>query len=159
MEKINIGQDSSNLLSYTLIRLANYYSRNSKVDGVFMCCYNDMLVRGRELVPTVNLVLMVTDLLEKSELGNLSEVLQEVEAKTGVKLTVNVRDSEDYCLAMMSSRIDSAYRSVLNGQILFDRTGKYGVLQFAFKKSQDLRTGAVKYVEFEPSLKLEKVKR
>lgn len=156
-ETLQIGTEKSILLSNTIAQIVNCYCKSKKIDAIYLQSYNEN-EKEKSPKPTIELVLMYNDSSYDQELYDLKRAIKLIDDKTGIALIVNGDASFNYDTIMMHRREERACRDLVNGTILFDRTGEFIKLRDRLiKYDNEVTLPYANNIDFEPPLQFTKI--
>jgi len=159
MEKLNIGEKNSNLLSDAIAQIVNFYSKNNKIDCIYMRSYviKNYLSQPVQNCDSLNIriSLLYNDYIYEKDICKLDRLIKIIKEKTNINLIINFRDNYGYNINMEDSSEYIACRDLYNSKILFDRTGYFTNLQQSlFNYAEELNTKITTNIELIPPLTL-----
>lgn len=127
------NENNEELISSAINELVSYYSSKEGTNGIIKEVNND--VNG---MIVISLTITYTDLIfETNEYFGFIRKLEDIFKKTNVKILFGLRDSCEYGMLdiyhMQCGKFNKC-DTLIDGDILFDRTGKYKDLQKIAKK-------------------------
>lgn len=168
MQKVNLTNKKTNILSNIITQISSYYSKNEMIDAIYIICYNnkkaeEKFIRKNNNVPTIEILLAVNSIIDKKELTSLDKARKIIYDMTGVYIDIKTAFSKNYYLYGSHKRELLACQDLANGTLLFDRTGTLSRLKKELVERKYYFTELINkpyenLIEFEPPLKLKKIK-
>ena len=129
--------EKNELVQNTIEKICNHYSAKDNISGILKVVNTDELGIKR-----IKLILIYTKLEFESKHFGFSDCSDKCNICDDVVLLIESRENIDFGLLSRFNFLDgqpSAFSFLADGEILYDRTGKYSKLQKEIKKELPLR--------------------
>lgn len=142
---MNLGEERTELIANTIASIVNQCSKNSNVDGMLMNCYAENNVSDgiKKYIPVIKLSIVCITSLNIKDMLNIEKQVKELGNKTNIKVLTDFRDSIEFGLLglyNLSCGESNPCNSLIDGEILYDRTKKYADLKNRAKNLANIKS-------------------
>ena len=130
-------ENNKELIGLDINELVSYYSNKEGINGILMEINNDSDERTE-----IRIIITYTDLKVVNKDLCLVRKLEEISKKSNVKVLINFIPSIEFGLLgihLLEKGQPNCCSTLIDGYILFDRTGKYQELQDIAKRTSSSR--------------------
>lgn len=159
MEKISIENNREKIESI-IAKIVTEYAKNDKVYAIYMNSFQKWK-EGQSKEPIIEVVLVLDTPLSKKEIINFDKQIKEIYDETGIIINIGSRLTDYYNYHLLDMEEKLAAQELKNGCLLYDKTGSFSELKnyLIYRNTEVLLPNYLNAVEFEPPLRLKKIKQ
>lgn len=116
---------------------------------------------GQNKEPIIEIALVYDKPLSKKEIINFDKQIKEIYDKTGIIINIGGRLTAYYNYYLLDMKDKLAAQELQNGYLLYDKTGSFSELKnyLIYRNTEVLLPNYLNAIEFEPPLRLKKIKQ
>lgn len=159
MEKISIENNRETIESI-IARIVAEYAKNDKVHAIYMNSFQKWK-EGQSKEPIIEIALVYDKPLSKKEIINFDKQIKEIYDETGIIINIGGRLTDYYNYYLLDMEDKLAAQELQNGCLLYDKTGSFSELKdyLTYRNTEVLLPNYLNAIEFEPPLRLKKIKQ
>lgn len=159
MEKISIENNRETIESI-IARIVAEYAKNDKVHAIYINSFQKWK-EGQSKEPIIEIVLVYDKPLSKKEIINFDKQIKEIYDETGIIINIGGRLTDYYNYYLLDMEDKLAAQELQNGYLLYDKTGSFSELKnyLIYRNTEVLLPNYLNAIEFEPPLRLKKIKQ
>lgn len=159
MEKISIENNRGKIESI-IAKIVTEYAKNDKVYAIYMNSFQKWK-EGQSKEPIIEIALVYNKPLSKKEIINFDKQIKEIYDETGIIINIGGRLTDYYNYHLLDMEEKLAAQELKNGCLLYDKTGSFSELKnyLIYRNTEVLLPNYLNAVEFEPPLRLKKIKQ
>ena len=159
MEKISIENNRETIESI-IARIVAEYAKNDKVHAIYINSFQKWK-EGQSKEPIIEIALVYDKPLSKKEIINFDKQIKEIYDETGIIINIGGRLTDYYNYYLLDMEDKLAAQELQNGYLLYDKTGSFSELKnyLIYRNTEVLLPNYLNAIEFEPPLRLKKIKQ
>ncbi len=159
MEKISIENNRETIESI-IAKIVTEYTKNDKIHAIYMNSFQKWK-EGQSKEPIIEIALVYDKPLSKKEIINFDKQIKEIYDETGIIINIGGRLTDYYNYYLLDMEDKLAAQELQNGCLLYDKTGSFSELKdyLTYRNTEVLLPNYLNAIEFEPPLRLKKIKQ
>lgn len=165
MKTYNLDEEQFELVSTAIAEITQICKKVEAIDAIYMTKFHQVV--DEKEIPTINIVPVYTEisfgkrnkktmevLIEEKDNEKLELIIKNIKEKKGIKVLINPNSHYNYSILMRTFIEYETCRHLYNGNILFDRNGKYTDMKNKLINKFNIQDVYNNAIEFKPTLTL-----